>query len=174
MVLSSLKSPNHKGSLEEAATLWNDEQGKFQQILKQNNAIIITVRYEDLIANSEVELTRICDFMGLEFEDNMLHYYQSKNVQSNADRITDWNNLGKNVIRNNSRKFEKELGSIQIKTIERICQEIMTISGYEPMIDYPQVEEKIITKKVLTQGEVEIRNKRLAAVKKLVEKGQVV
>lgn len=37
---------------------------------------VLTVRYETLMANLEAELARICGFLGLEFDPEMLKYYE--------------------------------------------------------------------------------------------------
>lgn len=36
----------------------------------------MTLRYEDLVINSEIELNRICEFIGVEFESTMLEFYK--------------------------------------------------------------------------------------------------
>ena len=45
------------------------------------------VRYEDLDSNSTEELTRICDFLGIQFEESMLDY------ASHVHHITNVNNM---------------------------------------------------------------------------------
>ncbi|MDP5141724.1 sulfotransferase [Rheinheimera baltica] len=42
------------------------------------NARILEINYEDLVAEPELTLTKVCNHLGLEFEGSMLHFYKSK------------------------------------------------------------------------------------------------
>ena len=77
IVTNSPYKPNLPFALEEIAKEWT-----------MNNKIIIkffktlmdsehtTLRYEDLIQNTELVLTKVCDYLELEFEPSMLNYYK--------------------------------------------------------------------------------------------------
>jgi hypothetical protein len=46
----------------------------------EKNPRVITVRYEDLVNDVEGQLRRLCDFLGLRFEDRMLRYPEMARV----------------------------------------------------------------------------------------------
>lgn len=174
VVLSHLKSPNHGGDLEKAAVLWNDEQLKFEKIRERLSGRVIYVKYESLISSTKNELERICGFIEVDFEQSMLEYHNDSVVQKNAKRVADWSNLGVGIIENNSGKYRAELGSEQIQQIEDVCAEGMKLAGYTALREYPASANKVIKKREFTSNENTLREHRLAAVKRFVERGQAV
>ena len=62
-------------SIDEAAEFWTSriEEGRRQA---PELAHYMELRYEDLLEQPEVELRRICEFVDLPFDDQMLHYHE--------------------------------------------------------------------------------------------------
>jgi len=75
-----------------------------------------------LIQNTEEELKRICEKMGLDFEENMLLYYETaKNII--GDDEMDWKkNVLKPIISDNTNKWSNELSKFKLFVIESILQ----------------------------------------------------
>ena len=68
------------GNVFVGARWWIDaerEWAEFQKSLARD--IWIEVRYEDLVANSEAQLRRICQFIGVSFSDRMFDYTEVSN-----------------------------------------------------------------------------------------------
>ena len=53
--------------------------------LDQNDSIL--VKYEDILLNTHEEFTKICDFLGLKYEKEMLNYHQTPVSWNNFDPI---------------------------------------------------------------------------------------
>ncbi len=80
------------------------------------------IRYEDLVINTEETLGEVCDFLGLDFDSQMLEYYKTENEpletiawKKKTKKKPDANNIGKYKVELSERdiqKFEKESKSI--------------------------------------------------------------
>nr|WP_255375069.1 sulfotransferase [Oleiphilus sp. HI0125] len=135
MALSWKKNSDHLGGVVQAARQWKQDQ---QQNLK--NASLMKglgkahfVRYEDLTANTEIELHQICDFLGMQYDPGMLEFHKDKLTQENSKMQKAWNNLSTGIIEDNSNKYLKELSKQELMAIESICRYEMKHTGYEPV-----------------------------------------
>tara|TARA_B110000263_G_C15209352_1_gene464474 strand:- start:142 stop:918 length:777 start_codon:yes stop_codon:yes gene_type:complete len=63
------------GDIDSSILRYKDDS--FLTIRQLNNQSSLLIRYEDLIANSSFELTRIMNHIGLEFEESMLNYHET-------------------------------------------------------------------------------------------------
>ncbi len=134
MALSWKKSPGHPGSVKDAAKMWSAEQAYALHFLsmEQDPARITVVHYEDLIADAEPQLRRICAAIGEQFDDSMLEFHKGKEAKTSADAAIGWKNLTKPVMTSNQGKFLKELSVREQKAIERIAGRQMLQLGYTP------------------------------------------
>ena len=132
-VLSWLKSSAHTGGLRAAAHMWRDEQDAAlaAYALGADKGRVVLTRYEDIVANPEEELERICRSVGIEFEPSMIKSVNDPNQQEEAQRIKDWENLASNIKRSNFGKFEKELPRRKVRRIEEILGYEMRVLGYK-------------------------------------------
>jgi hypothetical protein len=97
------------------------------------------VRYEDLIENTEKELIRICDFIGVEYDKSMLSY---PNTTTYSAPSTEFSNQWK---RNQT---PEELGLIESRIGEMLINRGYELSGY-PVISptkYKKIELEIQSK----------------------------
>lgn len=137
MALSWRNNPVHPGGVVAGARQWIHDQSNtvvnFRALHDANRAIL--VRYEDLVAQPEASLKRICDFMGLEFDSAMLAFHNNKLTQDNAAKNELWNNLSKEVMSDNFNKFKKELSADEIAAIEVTCWPLLRYFGYQPASD---------------------------------------
>jgi hypothetical protein len=87
------------------------------------------VRYEDLVSDPEQQLRRICEFVGEEFDPQMLEFYKtSKSYLQNEP----WKEGTQRPINRSSvQKWQKELSEAQIFLIEMINGATMSQIGYE-------------------------------------------
>ena len=134
MALSWKKSSDHPGGVVKAARQWKHDQQQslknFQLLKHQGKAHLI--KYEDLTADNEFEIQKLVQFLGVPFDKGVFEFHKDEFTQKNAGMQATWNNLSKGVIRNNSKKYLKELAKIEIKAIEKICFHEMKHLGYQP------------------------------------------
>lgn len=65
--------PKFNSSIESIAQEWNSNIEKVDNFLI--NKTFITIKYEELITNTELVMSSICSFLGVRFDPNMLKYY---------------------------------------------------------------------------------------------------
>jgi uncharacterized protein YozE (UPF0346 family) len=88
-------------------------------------------RYEDLLQNSTGVLGGVCDFLGLEYEPDMLLFHQRDSVKEMSKKNLAWQNLKYPILDNNIGKFRSNLSSFQVKIVETYLGDLMDIFGYD-------------------------------------------
>ncbi len=148
MALSWKRSPILRGSVIRAARRWAKDQ-KFARKLLTELAPERTVllKYEKILTDSEPEITRLCDFLEIEFEETMLDFRNRTLTKKNAEQTDDWKNLNKPIMKNNFNKFQNGLSETEIQFVEAVCGDEMEFFGYEKIYaELPSVdtlEEKL-------------------------------
>jgi hypothetical protein len=88
---------------------------------------ILLVRYENLISNPQIYFKKICNFIDEDFESDMIRGKK----RSEAKRSKQWENVSKDVMKNNKKKYIAELNKREIKIIEKKCAFEMKFLGYD-------------------------------------------
>ena len=106
-----------------AAQRWNDAMVQSKIDGDQLGANFIEVRYEDLVDNPRKEAKRLCDFLDLDFEPDML----------TLERATE--NLGdtkgeRNIVAGNYGKYKERLTSGELAEVEACCADGLRAMGY--------------------------------------------
>jgi len=114
---SQLKLGTFNKSIEQIATSWSKTHTKFSKFEEQHPNNVKTLRYEDLVLDSEKVLMNLCEFLKLEYNEKMFHYHKEnltlfeanhiskKNVMSgiNSDSLGRWKNI---LTKDQSQEFE--------------------------------------------------------------------
>lgn len=132
-VVSLLDNGIMNGGAKHVCGFWNDDQYGFLKAYTYLNAEnrIIKVLFEDLLSNTEEVLKKICDFMGIDFDKQMLEFHKKDSVETNAANVSAWSDLNKPIIKNNFNLYKKRLNEVQIKYVEYNCMELMDYFGYK-------------------------------------------
>ncbi|MFO7790712.1 MAG: sulfotransferase [Bacteroidales bacterium] len=112
--------------------MWKHENSQCIRLLYEpliKNRMLL-VKYEDILQYPEETYKRICDFAGVEFEKEMLRGKKSRI----KERIKDWENISKDIIKNNHNKFVKALKHREIKIIEANLNKEMSALNYQKLI----------------------------------------
>lgn len=90
----------------------------------------MAVRYEDLVTDPEAELRPLCEFLGLEYREEMLNpggrekkgfaHYEEHKLRT-LEKVTS-SRIG---------RYKGKMSAIDIAVIERVCGPIMAEMGYE-------------------------------------------
>jgi len=132
VALSWLETGNMPGGIEKAICQWiADQSGSLdaqRQLIDPPN--LLSVRYEDILADPHGAARRFCDFLGVEFRGEMLDFYRNGRTKDNASLYGAWNNLDKPVLSGNSFKFRKGLTPAEIEYVELRCADLMSEFGY--------------------------------------------
>ncbi len=137
------------------AQKWSQEQKSARTFLASiPDERYITMAYEDILEQPAVCVQKICDKLRITYESKMLQFYDSKESRRTADSGEMWKNVLKPVMKNNTRKFEKELPLSDIALFESIANDELNRLGYR----------RVSTKNITFEGEVasfEIQNQQL-------------
>ena len=114
-------------SLEDAAHRWKDSVSKCVKVGMVERAQFLTVRYEDLVSNTTVELDRVINFLQI-----APRVYQSKlDFQLGDDRMPHHSNLSKPVNTNSIGRWKNFFSRKELERIESIIGPILIKMGYK-------------------------------------------
>ena len=96
-----------------------------------DNDLVVNVKYEDLLANPDEQLRKLCDFLNIDFHDGMLDFGQAASRLVAKDELQ-WKQetLGP-LLRNNSQKWKAELSPFDIYAIENSCTNVIELGAYQ-------------------------------------------
>lgn len=125
-------APKLPTDIESIAKRW-DENIKailaFEKQVKTSNFMIVP--YEQLLLNTKDILEKVCDFLGIELENNMVEYYKKKEKDIEPKEFFQWKEkLLSPPDKVNIGKYKQELTTDEIKTFERIAKSPLTQFNY--------------------------------------------
>ncbi len=90
------------------------------------------VRYEDLVADPQPSMERLCEFVGVPFTTEMISGYYGNVVDKQLLRLDNLDNyLLKEITTNRSQRWRKELTEDDLRTYESIAGALLKEFGYE-------------------------------------------
>jgi hypothetical protein len=122
---------NKFGSVRNALAVWREDQlGGLTAYGLLGSERVFLQRYEDLVGRSEETLTRLCRFLGLDFDPRMLDFHAGTSAQNLAVKGGPRENLARPVMTENFRKYRKGLSRGQIRVVEAHVGDLMDRFGY--------------------------------------------
>ncbi len=84
--------PKLSSSIQEIATEWDENNKKIEAFLSsKDSSNQFVIRFEDLLENTEEELIRLCAFLEVPFDKEMLEYYRiNEKFQLEPSETIDW------------------------------------------------------------------------------------
>lgn len=101
---------------------------------------VISVRYEDFMADTESTLKRICASLGIAYTAEMLNYADADESKITASSGKMWSNLTKPLMRNNSQKYLKELSQEDLVIFESVAGNTLEKLGYQREIPVEKLQ----------------------------------
>lgn len=90
----------------------------------------LLIKYEDLVFNTRNTLNTICNFLEIEYKEEMLNYYQRNYLGFNKRYLSHMSNTLKPIFKSSIDKWKYELNSWEIAIIQKnLCKE-MNFMGY--------------------------------------------
>lgn len=145
VAISFAKSPWWHNDIGQNLERWHTEVKKItdlsNQILKPNQ--ILQVRYEDFVEQPEIGLRRVCDFLGIEFEDAMLDpttyidyeiYSKLSTGNFSSSSLNEWSKNKRMPTFKGSRYAWKNYADYDFSTISPYIQQSLKSLGYEAEI----------------------------------------
>ncbi|MEQ9167365.1 MAG: sulfotransferase [Fulvivirga sp.] len=91
----------------------------------------MTIAYEDLIHSPKKVVLNICDRLDLKFNEDLLHYYDSKESNMTANAGEMWENVKRPIIHNNSDKYLVQMPSEEIEIFEKVAGDMLQKLNYK-------------------------------------------
>ena len=88
------------------------------------------LNYETLIANPEKVMRELCDFLHIIYTEKVMDYYKSKESANTAVAGKMWANVTKPILKDNTRKFLRELVPEDIAIFESVAGGVLQRLGY--------------------------------------------
>lgn len=130
--ISRKKYSDKKTSLYTLGASWNYYYKKIFKSIHKNNLSYYLLRYEDLAENPSSTLQELCNFLQIEYSENMLHFQElakdiKKYVKENLDEKdfqklnTMHSNLEKTISKDRIEAYKNELTAEEIEILNTIC-----------------------------------------------------
>jgi hypothetical protein len=97
----------------------------------------LQLRYEDLLANPEQELRRVCEFLGEAFDPDMLVYYKTPKTCPYERRNA--HNLAQPVMSTNIEKWRTDMTHRELRVFEALAGDTLARYGYPRALDRPRI-----------------------------------
>ena len=111
---------------------WTQTQELALELKKQiPSDRFFSVSYEQLTMQPVITAKQLCEFLGVEYTDNMLAFHNSSEAQNAAKSSCLWQNVSKPVMKGNYKKYQKEMNISDIKHFESIAGHVLDELGYE-------------------------------------------
>ena len=142
-ILSRKKYAENSNSIYTLAESWNYYYEAIFRAIKKYNLNYYILRYEDIASKPEQTLVDLCNFLGIEFNEKMLHFqglakdikkYIENNlsVSESSKLKTMHHNLENKINESRIKAYQTELTLKEIVILETICYKIGNKFGYEP------------------------------------------
>lgn len=113
------------------AKQWKEEQDICLELYKQYGAEkVFLLNYEKLVAEPENCMRSLCTFLGIDYRNDMMEFYESTSSKAAAASGDMWKNLEKPVMKDNTQKFLKELSAEEIAIFEMVAKDTLVALGY--------------------------------------------
>ena len=131
-IVSRKKYSDKGSSMYSLAASWNYFYAEIEQSKLKNQADFLQIRYEDLVEKPHYELTQLCEFLSLDYEDSMLNFQDlSKQIKTHFKKTANANdfekistmhgNLEKEVTTDRVQAFTSFLSPNEIQLIDYFC-----------------------------------------------------
>lgn len=101
---------------------------------------VTSVRYENLVDDPETELRRLCGFLGVEFESQMIKARDDRDVTTDPGRLLHNPGAAGAVTKKAMGRWRKDLSLVERANVNRIAGELLKILGYTESDDWVNEE----------------------------------
>lgn len=114
-----------------SSNLWSDEQSIGGKLQNDGSVSLHTVKYEDLLQDPNSEIRDVCDFLGVDVENELLSYHEREDTNHMAENAHMFENISKPILKDNYGKFREELPEEELKLVEKIAGDELRRFGYD-------------------------------------------
>ena len=122
-----------------SAELWRDQQEEGLALLKRlPEEVMLVVRYEDLLADGEGCVRKICAHLGEEFDPQCLRFFETGAAKKGAALSESWGNTASPILTGNMGRYRNALTAAEIALVESIARDQMGALDYA--LDTPETD----------------------------------
>lgn len=92
------------------------------------------ISYEQLTSDSENSARSLCDFLGVEFNQNMFEFHKTDEARNAASSSKLWQNVTQPVISNNTNKFLDSMAEEDLEIFESVAGHVLDELNFERFI----------------------------------------
>ena len=116
---------------------WYLWESKIRDLLGRAKIDHLSLRYEDFVANPEIDCRRLCEFLGVPFDERMLRYNEIEHNYPSWEAGSKDVKSKSGISRGSVSKWRSEKPSIEILYTLRRYKEYLTALGYSPVDAHP-------------------------------------
>lgn len=90
----------------------------------------IEIRYEDLVTNTKIELKRLCDFLHIQYNDDMLNFWKDKNALGDVKYNKHHDNIGNPINTKSIGKWKNTLNDHESRHILKETSSLLRKYNY--------------------------------------------
>lgn len=117
------------------ALRWVEAHDIAQALVAKHPDRVLTIRFEDFVADPAPALERICEFVGITYSDRMLEISDVEEARRLASRSALWEENDKALTTGNIAKYVQQLTADEIRLIESLTAGHMARYGYARTTD---------------------------------------
>lgn len=110
---------------------WHEEQRRGVELLETREESVHDLRYEDLLRDPESVVRGVTDFLDLEFDERMLHYYETDEAEAASRSAEALENLTSPIMSDNYGKFREHLPDDEVRITEKVAGDELEHFGYD-------------------------------------------
>jgi len=90
-----------------------------------------SISYEQLTMQPIISAKSLCEFLNVEYTDDILNFHQTDEAKNAANSSKLWGNVTSPVMKNNTKKYQKEMSEKEIQIFESLSGHVLDMLGYE-------------------------------------------
>lgn len=111
---------------------WSDTQGMALNLKSSvNEKYFHSISYEELTQNPEESARSLCEFLGAKYVPEMLDFHKTNEAKNAAQSSELWGNVTSPILKNNSKKYKKEMSETDVRIFESVAGSMLDCLGYE-------------------------------------------
>lgn len=111
--------------------VWLKAYEEMDKLMEKYPEKVVTIRFEDFICDQAATLKKVCDFMGIEYSDDLCDIKKSTEGKEMAALSPLWTSNFSHPMREVIDKYKKKLSYYDVELIETLCGDYMKKYGYD-------------------------------------------
>ncbi len=111
--------------------LWTTHQ-KQGLALEATGVPLLRLKYEDMVGAADVQMRRVCDYLGEDFHPPMLEFFKGREAKMSATLSESWQNTAAPIKADGLERWRKDLTAEEVLAVEAVAGPTMEALGYPP------------------------------------------